>query len=185
MEYYKTMYDFTNDKYAVLLDIEENTLGFNRYDVNKKAELGVQKIYCTLKEKNILQYDYLANNLSWLVVSDKIKEVMLKVNMGMSEFIPVINKTNEEIIGYLVHCMNILDAFDEKNSICSRKKYVSDGKEYELLSVIKYAVDSSKIGDMDMFKLKESDIPFFVSKHLRDMIISVNAKGFDFLKVKS
>ena len=114
MEYYKIMYDYVNDEQAVLLNIDENTLGFNRYDVNKATKLGVEKVYCTLEEDNYSQYDYLANNLSWLVVSSRIKDILIKYNMGMCEFIPVLNSKNEEVIGYLMHCMNILDAFDEK-----------------------------------------------------------------------
>ena len=185
MEYYKIMYDYVNDEQAVLLNIDENTLGFNRYDVNKATKLGVEKVYCTLEEDNYSQYDYLANNLSWLVVSSRIKDILIKCNIGMCEFIPVLNSKNEEVIGYLIHCMNILDAFDEKKSICTRKKYVNNGKEYEILSVIKYAVNASKIGDIDMFKLIDSDIPIFASQKLKDMLMEHEAKGFDFMKIKS
>ena len=84
-----------------------------------------------------------------------------------------------------MHCMNILDAFDEKKSICTRKKYVNNGKEYEILSVIKYEVNASKIGDIDMFKLIDSDIPIFASQKLKDMLMEHEAKGFDFMKIKS
>lgn len=185
MEYYKLVYDYTNDERAVLLNIDENTLDFNRYDVNKAAKLGVDKIFCTVDEENYSQYDYFANNLSWLIVSSRIKDILVKCNLGMYEFVSVINRNNEEVIGYLVHCMNIMDAFDEKNSICTRKKYDNNGKTYELLSVLKYAVDVNKIGNIDMFKLIDSEIPVFVSQKLKNMLIKNEAKGFDFMKIKS
>lgn len=185
MEYYKIMYDYENDKQAILLNIDADTLGFNRYDVNKAAKLGVEKVYCTIEENNYSKYDYLANNLSWLVVSCRIKDILIKCNIGTYEFIPIVNRKDEEVIGYLVHCMNILDALDEKKSICTRKKYVNNGREYELLSVMKYAVDASKIEDIDMFKLVDSDIPIFISQRLKDMLIKYEAKGFDFMKIKS
>lgn len=185
MEFYKLMYDYTNDTQAMLLDIEEEYLGFNRYDVNKDRELGVDSIYANLVEDNIAQYDYLANNLSFLVVSSNMKNILLEHKMGKYELIPVINKKDETVIGYLVHCMNIIEALDEKKSICKRKKYIRDGKEYELLSVMKYAIDSSKIKDVDMFKLEESNIPFFISDNLKKSMENSGAKGFEFLRVKS
>ena len=50
---------------------------------------------------------------------------------------------------------------------------------------MKYALDASKIGDLDMFKLVDSDIPIFISQRLKDMLIKYEAKGFDFMKIKS
>lgn len=184
MEYYKLIYDYEGDSQAGLIIINEENLGFNRYDVNLDIKLDIQKIYCTIEEENISNYDYIANNLAWLIVSEKVKDIMEECNIGMCEFIPVVDKENKNVIGYLVQCLNVLYALDEKKSLCRKTRYTSNGKEYERISVIKYAVDSEKLGDIDMFKLRESDIPYFVSQKLKDNIQNNKANGFDFMKIK-
>jgi hypothetical protein len=60
-----------------------------------------------------------------------------------------------------------------------------EGYDYVHLSVIKYAIDTKKVGDLDMFKLKNSDIAYFVSSLLKEKLAIHGAKGFNFLKIKS
>ncbi len=179
------MYDYENDTQAILLNINEAELGFSRYAVNSNIKFGIKRIYCTIEEDNVSNFDYLANNLAWLIVSEKVKKIMEDCNIGTCEFIPIVNKGNEIVIGYLVHCMNILQALDEKKSLCKKFKYVSQGKEYEHTTVIKYVIYSCVIKNSDMFKLKESNIPYFVSETLKKKLLDIGVKGFDFMKIKT
>lgn len=184
MEYFKLIYDYKNDDNAIFLTIDESNLTFGRYDVNKKGRLSIDKILCSVKQKNLSNYDYLANNLAWLIVSGKAKDIMAKHKIKDVEFIPVVNCEDNSVIGYLVHCMNIIDALDEKNSLCKRMKYFNYDQEHTRLSVIKYAIREELVNQYDLFKLNESNIPFFVSKKIKDDFTNEKVKGFDFLKIK-
>ncbi|MBP1927061.1 hypothetical protein J2Z76_002933 [Sedimentibacter acidaminivorans] len=81
--------------------------------------------------------------------------------------------------------MNLLDALDENKSVCTKKKYSIDGTDYEHLSVIKYTIETEKVRNLDIFKLKKSNIPYFISEALKDLLAKSGAKGFAFLKVKT
>lgn len=185
MDYYKLLYDYENDLDAGFIKINETTLPFDRYAVNEAQELGATEIQCEVEQENVGGYDYIANDLAWLVVSERIKSVFESCNLGKYEFIAVKRLDSGEIVGYLLHSMNLVDALDEKKSVCSKKKYTIDGYDYVHLSVIKYAIDTKKVGDLDMFKLKNSNIPYFVSSLLKERLAMHGAKGFDFLKIKS
>lgn len=185
MEYYKLMYDYENDTDAGFIRIDENSLSFNRYAVNESEHLGVYKIFCEVEQENRGNYDYIANNLAWLIVSEKIKKAFCNFNLGEYEFIEVRQANNHETVGYLVHCMNLLDALDESKSICVKKKYIVDEIEHEHISVLKYAIKANKVGNLDIFKLKKSNIPYFVSKSIKERLTVIEAKGFDFLKIRT
>lgn len=81
--------------------------------------------------------------------------------------------------------MNLLDALDENKSVCTKIKYSVDGTDYEHLSVIKYAIETEKVINLDIFKLNKSNIPYFISEDLKDRLVKSGARGFDFLKVKT
>ena len=185
MDYFKLLYDYEHDINAGYIIINESSLNFDRYAVNESQPLGVDRILCEVEQENIEDYDYIANNLVWLIVSEKVKELLSVCNLGEHEFIHVVEAKNHETVGFLVHSMNLLDAFDENKSVCTRKKYSIDGTDYEHLSVIKYAIETKKVGNSDVFKLKKSNIPYFISETLKNRLVKSGAKGFVFLKVKT
>lgn len=185
MEYYKLIYDYENSDDAIFVTIDEKKLPFNIYDVNGSVPLNITKIYVSVTHDNKADYDYVANDLGWLVVSEKIRKVFEQSYIGKHEFIPLVNEKTDEVVGYLVHCMNVIEGFDEKNAICDRKTYVINGKTYENLIVVKYAINKEQVGKSDMFKLKESNIPYFISDSLKARIEKVKGNGFDYVKVKT
>lgn len=184
MNYYKLMYDYENEKSMAYVNIDEQSLGFNQYEINSNVNLKVKKIYCKVCAGDVTKYDYIPNNLAWPIVSEKIKIIIEKTELETYEFIQIVNENNERLIGYLLHCMNFVNALDDKKSLCKKFEYVSNGKKYERLSVIKYALLGEKIKGLDLFKLEESTVPLFVSEKLRNNIVESGATGFDFLKVE-
>lgn len=185
MDYFKLLYDYENDTDAVYIKIYEDSLCFDRYAINESQPLKVDEVLCEVEHNNIGNYDYIANNLAWLVVSEKVKNLLVDCNLGEYEFIQVREFNSHEHVGYLVHSMNLLDALDENKSVCTKKKYTIDGTDYEHLSVVKYAVEAEKVGNLDIFKLKKSNVPYFISETLKELLTKHGAKGFDFLKVKT
>lgn len=185
MEYYKIWSEYKNNSQGLLISFDEEELGFDRYDVNLDKKLGVEKIYCSTLVDDLSGYDYIDNDLAWFVVSEKVKRIIESCNLGEYEFIPVINKKNEIAVGYLVHCMNLVDALDEENSVCFKSKWNANGIEDEIITVVKYAVKLSRLGDLDMFKLKKSNVSYFVSEKVKKAILDSKATGFAFTKIKA
>jgi len=178
MNYYDLMYDFNHSEGLLFLSIDEETLPFGRYDVYEAKDLPVDRIVCSIDEEQTDYCDYIANDLIWLVVSDKAKRIMEDFELGNTRFIDMVDRKSGKTIGYLVHCMNHLDIFDEENAVCDR---LSNG----WLSVVKPAIYGEKVGTLDLFKLKEYDMPFFVSERLKKALQKNNCIGFDYLKIKS
>ena len=185
MNYYKLIYDDDEDDSSfAILRIDENTLNFDRHAVDDLEPLGVDVIYATL-EGDVDSYDYIPNDLAWLIVSERIKRIFEDSKIGKCEFVQVKDKNSKVLIGYLIHIMSFLNAFDEENAVCTRKTHLINNVVYEYLMVIKYAVYSEKVEDFDIFKLQESNIPYFVSELIKEKITQIGAKGFDFIKIKS
>lgn len=178
MKYYKLMYDYNHSDGLMFLMIDEEKLPFNRYDVDKTNRLPVDKIMCAIDEEQTDYCDYIANDLTWLVVSEKTKSIMESMNIGNTRFVAMVDQKSAKTIGYLVHCMNQLDVFDEENAVCDRS---SNG----LLAVVKPAIFGGKVDNLDLFKLKEYVFPIFVSERLKQALQKNNCIGFDFMKIKS
>lgn len=51
MRYYDLIYDYENSDNAIFLEIDEESVPFDRYAVNRESKLPIDKIYCTIKEK--------------------------------------------------------------------------------------------------------------------------------------
>ena len=184
MQYYKLIYDYQNDIDAALIYIAEEKLKFDRYDVNKGQELKVKQIYCSEMEGKNVYTDYIANNLAWFVVSKGLKDMLLDFNIGDTEFIPLLKENTEEIVGYLVNIINVVDAIDLSKSLYKKITYNKDGKEETYNSIIKYALVEKKIGERDLFRLDGYDTPIFISERLKKAISKTKMTGCDFLKVK-
>lgn len=118
-----------------------------------------------------------------MIVSERSKKIFQQANIRECEFIPVVEKKSEDIVGYLLHCMNIIVAFDEQESLYNKLTYNIAGKEYEQLIVMKYAVKEKNLDNVDLFKLKESNIPYFVSEILVEKIKEEGLKGVDFTEI--
>ncbi|BCJ92616.1 hypothetical protein acsn021_01850 [Anaerocolumna cellulosilytica] len=183
MQYYKLMYNYEDCKNAMFININESDLSFDRYDINKGEFIKCEEVKGIIEEGESNQTDYISNNLSWLIISEKFKKLLQDFKIGNIQFIPVVNVNNDKNIGYLVNVMSRVDAFDEKKSLCKKIKFNKNGKEEVYLSVIKYVLAKENIGDMDMFKILGHDIPFFVSERLKTELLNTKITGCDFQKV--
>ncbi len=184
MQYYKLMYDYENDLDAILVNISEKDLDFDRYDVNQGKRLSVGYVYCKEAEGIDVNTDYIANNLAWLIISEKLKTILSEFNIGDTQFIPVLNEDKRENIGYLVNIINMVDAIDISKSLVKKMTYHRDGKEETYNSVIKYALYEKKIGDSDLFKLEGYNTPIFISERLKNAMDKAKVTGCDYQKIK-
>jgi hypothetical protein len=178
------MYDYEKDVDAILVNIAERKLKFDRYDVNKGQELKEKQIYCNETEGKNVYTDYIANNLAWFVVSERLKDMLLEFNIGDTEFIPLLKENTEKIIGYLANIINTVDAIDLSKSLYKKMTYHREGKEETYNSIIKYALIEKEIGERDLFRLDGYNTSIFISERLKNAMNKAKMTGCDFQKVK-
>lgn len=181
MIYYKLIYDYNHSEKWMFLHFDLSELPFDQYDVYKSKPLEIKKIYCTADVKKMVKCDYLANNLAYLIVSPRIKIIMERFNICKCEYIEVVNKETEEILGYLINCLERLDAFDSANAVCHK----NPGSQALPVMVMKYAINSSRTNQMDFFQLQDHTFPYFISDRLKQALDKNHAKGFDYGSVIS
>ena len=186
MKYYELRHDVENDHQDYILNIKEKELTFNRYDAYEKTRISANKIICHSKNKNYLNYEHLWNNMLWSIVSERVKDILNEINIGECEFIPVYDvNDNENLVGYLLHCMNFVNAFDKINSEYSTSYYFHKWKINKSVIVCKYALLEKRIKDFDIFKLEKYGLSIiFVSERFKNLMEKYNVKGFAYTEVK-
>jgi len=128
--------------------------------------------------------DYLANDMSWFVVSERLRNILSDLNTDIQYFeVNIVEKnTNQSLSNYYV--ANILKLV---NALCLEK---SDyfGTEIEgigtIYTVSKYAVFEEKVCGIDMFKLPDNqEISIFVSERFKSIVEENEITGMEFLEI--
>lgn len=187
MKYFKLLYDYENDD-DVICCTRKELYNIDRYDVIKGEEITCwnNDIYFSYSHNDgSIFTDFLANDLDWFIISSAFKETLEKNKITGLQYLPItlLNETTGEITKqhYLVNVCNLIDALDLANSKYSTFTK-TDGST--LISVNVYALKSDMIENIDIFRLKNNNIPIFVSDRLRKIIKKNKFTGCDFLQVK-
>src|SRR5699024_5184349 len=185
MRYFKLILDDSNDSDVVVYC--EDTHGFEQYELKEGGliENWNENItfYFNLTDGNGFT-DYLANNLGWLTVSRKFKDIIKKIG-GDVQFLPVNvvdfeSKSKIDNDEYFVaNVLDIVDALNLENSDYS----VMDLDGEKIYSVRKYAVSENKINSKNLFKLKGDEIPLFVSETFKQLVEESNITGCEFIEI--
>lgn len=187
MKYFKLMYDYEHDDNAIFLEIDINSLIFDRYDTERGIvfetwDNNIDVIYD--KSKGEVITDYIANELAWFIVTDKFKTIIESINNNNIQFLKIRAKcknSTEELDVYLVNICNVIDALDLNNS---RYRVYETGKNEKMLSIQKYAIKSDKVQGYDLFRLEGDYVSIFISERLKKCIKKNGITGCDFLEVK-
>ncbi len=186
LRYYKLMYDYENDADAICAE-SDDLKGIDRYDVEKgkKIENWPEITFYYNPEEGSRKTDYLGNDLGWFVISERFKNILQEEKIEGIQYLPIniVNiKTNEKLGNYfVVNVCNLVEALDLDNSVYDVFE-IDENRKYIL--VVKYALKAELIKGLDIFRLKEEDIPIYVSERFVDTVKKYGMTGFDFLKVK-
>lgn len=125
--------------------------------------------------------DYICNNLSWFIVSDKFKRAIEYMSITGIQYLPVniINKNNGERLEdyYVANICNLVDCINMEKS-----EYIDCGNNIKLF--ISFVIEEDKIEEKDIFRIKGSNTSIIVSDKIKDIIKVNKLKGFDFEKVE-
>jgi len=184
MKIFQLQYDYEHDDKFVFFVIDESTLGFDRYDVEKGEMIynWNDNIKITFdKTKGSFLSDYIANDLTWFIITDKFKHLLNDYETGLVQYLPIKAFGKEKIDAYLLNICNLVDALNLDNS--KYNIYELDDNE-KMLSIQKYALTGSNIGKFDIFRLKNDYFSIFVTERLKNAMKKNDITGCDFLEVK-
>lgn len=187
MKYYKLLYDYENDDNSILLEIDEATLGFDQYDIEKdisslKLSNSIIVNYDDVKDKMVT--DYVVNDLIWFIATEKFKVVIKSVDDKNIQFYQLVAKSincDSKHIFFLVNICNVIDGLDLDSSKCS--VYESDDG-VKMMSIQKYAIRLNAIKEYNLFRLKDDYVSIFASEKMKKAIEKAGITGCDFLEVK-
>ncbi|MCL2492759.1 MAG: hypothetical protein FWF33_01800 [Clostridiales bacterium] len=187
MQYYKLMVDgenSTDNIYAhPCIEVEDPYMFCYGKGVEKWEPV---RFECDIKKGTVIT-EYLRNSYGWDIFSERALKLFGNIISDDVQLLPVniINKdTGQEIEKYyVVNILAFLDALDLENSLYTYHKIESINKTW--LSVIKYGLKKSEIGEHNIFRLKDSPMAVFVSEKFKKVVETNKMLGLDFLQVKT
>ena len=186
MKYYILSYDYENDDEYIIITADNTAEKYN-YDMLKGEKIENWDENVMLKYSNDDEHiftDYIASNNRWLVVSEKFRSLMGRIESDSIQYLDIkirnseTNKINDTY--KVANVITILDALDLENS----KYDLFELDDEKVLSVEKYALRKNMIGNKNIFKLKDDTIPIFVSEKFKNIVEENSLIGFQFLEVK-
>ena len=175
-----------------LVYINEQSLGFNRYDIDKGKENIKWHENITATYKYVEAHgidDFVFNILMWFIITEKFMKLLIDMEIKGIEFKPInvkcIDKDNMDITAYVVNVLNVLDveAIDLENS---KYFYYDLSDEEKVLSVQQYCLKPSVIQESDIFRIQVSEYytsPVFITERVKKAIEINNITGCCFKEI--
>ncbi|EOV9826881.1 DUF1629 domain-containing protein, partial [Campylobacter coli] len=183
MKYYKMMYNGqhndvdnwincikpdikNNDKYALLESKPITNWQTPSFEIDK--------------DDGKILTDLISNVYNWRIVSPKFINLMQDLIKDCVQYLDVEIKSQE--INYydckIMHVIKSLEALDYEHSVYT---YMGDNDEY--LSITKAVLKKSKLDGSHIFRIKDDEVPVFVSSEFRKIVRENNLLGFSFSEV--
>lgn len=110
MKYYKLLYDYEHEDNSIFLEIDEKTLSFDRYEAEKGIEscdwnVDIKVNYDNGNKRVIT--DYVPNDLSWFIVTDKLKSIIESMKNNKVQYLPIRARSKDESEVLDLHLVNI------------------------------------------------------------------------------
>lgn len=191
MKYYKIIYSDEyknpNDMLCYTDDDFEQKFNIKHYDLNKGKVLrdyNEKIIFYYDKNNGNIPTDYIANDLGWFIISHKFKKILENMGISNVQYIPIEireESTNDIITGYnIVNIVGLVDGLNLEESVYKVLKV--RGQEH--ISVVKPVLDSNKLKDLNLVRIKNYIFALFASDALKNELEKNNITGCDFLEVK-
>jgi len=128
--------------------------------------------------------DYLANDNGWLLVSERLRDALMKLNTDI-QFFPALIKEKKEngasALYFIANVIRVVDAICLEHSNYFETDLPGIGT---IPTISKYAIYHEKTHNSDMFKLKKwQNTPIFVSERFYQIVEIEKLTGMDFSNV--
>lgn len=179
MKYYKLIANTYSCKNPLVLKINSEENHFDEKNIYKDIDLKCNLIKAySYSEKNdtIIEY-FIVSNIGLPIVTERAKEVIEKLLIGNTEFIPikVTNMNNISTKLYAVHLRNHISDDAININIC---KCIGN-------SIAVYGFFEEKINGNDLFRLQKNNFSIFVSQKFVQAIRKNKLTGFSFTDVQT
>jgi hypothetical protein len=172
-------------------NLEEN--GFNEWDFRKGKKIAKWKeniIFKAIKKKNDGNPDdALQNHLMLPIYSERLINALNKNKVKGIQYLPVhILRANDELVeGFgIANFLNIIEALDLKKADFSRYQhdFPNPIKRGQISMIRKYVLKQDKLNSVDITRLKEYPLAFFVSEKFKQIFEENKFTGYSFEEVE-
>ncbi|MFJ5763660.1 imm11 family protein [Neobacillus sp. NPDC093182] len=186
MRYYKLLLDESVQDDIVCYC--EDNLGFEQYHLNEGKFIynwDGNLTFIFNPDEGARETDYLANDLSWFIVSSNLKRLLQGLGNNEIQYLPVrvVNLRKKALITeyFVANVLGVIEALNLENSDYG----VIELDDEKVYSIRKYALNQNVIRNHHIFKIKGFEIPTFVSEVFKDAVLKNEITGCDFLEVKT
>jgi len=187
MRFYKLLFDeenSTDDELVACVEEDfENKYSIHKYSIYKGRKIenwdGELTFYFDPSEGD-KPTDYLANDLGWPIVSDKIKQILVDLEVKNIQFLEVKIKnkqTMEQINGFsVVNVTKLIKGLCPEKSLLSKTSFGG---------VIKPVLKREAVINYALFRLEEAPYGLFVSEVVKREMENQNVTGCYFYEVRT
>lgn len=179
MKYYKLIANAYSCKNPLILKINSEENHFDEKNIYKNIDLNCKliKAYSYSEKNEAIIEDFIVSNIGLSIVTERAKEVIEKLSIGNTEFIPikVTNMNNISTKLYAVHIRNHISDDAINLDIC---KCIGN-------SIAIYGFFEEKISGNDLFRLQKNNFSIFVSQKFVQAIRKNKLTGFSFTDVRT
>ncbi len=179
MKYYKLIANAYSCKNPLVLKINSEENHFDEKNIYKDIDLNCNliKAYSYSEKNEAIIEDFIVSNIGLPIVTERAKEVIEKLSIGNTEFIPikVTNMNNISTKLYALHIRNYISDDAININIC---KCIGN-------SIAVYGFFEEKINGNDLFRLQKNNFSIFVSQKFVQAIRENKLTGFSFTDVQT
>ncbi len=184
MEFYKILWDDSDENDIVVkVDDKYNALSELLNSGNDICDWDNNIILNYSLDDGTVLTDFLANDMGWYIVSEKVRKIIVDLNLYKEiQLLPIIlrNNDNNHMVNYwILNIKIIIDAFDLKNSDYKRIKM---GSDYVYI-IRKYCLIKDKVKGYNCIKVFQNKTPTFFSELLVKKFLENSVSGIEFRKV--
>ena len=166
-------------KNPLVLKINSEENHFDKRNIFKDIDLNCKliKAYSYSEKNDTIIEDFIVSNIGLPIVTERAKEVIEKLSIRNTEFIPieVTNMNNISTKLYAVHIRNHISDDAINLDIC---KCIGD-------SIAIYGFFEEKINGNDLFRLQKNNFAIFVSQKFVQAVKKNKLTGFSFADVRT
>ena len=147
-------------------------------------------IFQAKKKSNDGKPDDVLQNASMIpIFSNRLINELNNNNIGGIQFLPinVIRPNNEKIDGFAIaNFLNFISAFNYNKSNFKRFRddFPNPNVRGKIMNVIKFVLYKDKLNGMDIIRLTEYQLRFFVSENFKDIFEKNKFTGYSFCEVE-
>ena len=135
------------------------------------------KAYSYSEKNDTIIEDFIVSNIGLPIVTERAKEVIEKLSIGNTEFIPI-KVTNVNNISTKLYALHIRNHISDDAIILDICKCIGN-------SIAVYGFFEEKINGNDLFRLQKNNLSIFVSQKFVQAISKNKLTGFSFTDVRT